>query len=386
MSDKHAHWKTDEMFRLLIEGVEDYAIFLLDPQGRVMSWNPGAERLLGYKETEMLGRHYSCLFTAEDSTRGEPEQELRTASKAGRSEDVRWHVRKDGTRFWGDGVVTALRNGDDILYYAKLLRDKTDQKELEDLLKHRAEALANADQQKNVFLATLAHELRNPLAGIVNAINILRLMNKDYPALEQPLQIMERQSKHIRRLIDDLTDVAKISTGKVQLHKERIELGNAVRNAVEATQPFIESRRHKLSISLPPEPIYLEADLVRLQQVFANLLTNAAKYTNEGGQITLSGTVQDSEIVVRIRDTGIGISAEMLPRIFELFTQIDPAKGYTQTGLGIGLALVKNLVELHGGSVQARSDGKDKGSEFTVRLPGGTAPPEEELAPRASTA
>jgi PAS domain S-box-containing protein len=377
MSDQHAQWKTDEMFRLLIEGVKDYAVFLLDPEGRVVSWNPGAERVLGYKETEMLGRHYSCLFTPEDSMRGEPEQELGTASKAGRSEDVRWHVRKDGTRFWGDGVVTALRNGNDALcYYAKLLRDKTDQKELEDLLKHRAAALANADQQKNVFLATLAHELRNPLAGIVNATNVLRLMSKDYPALEQPLQIMERQSKHIRRLVDDLMDVAKISAGKVQLRKERVELATAVRNAVEATQPFIESRNHKLSISLPPEPIYLEADLIRLQQVIANLLTNAAKYTDAGGQITLSGTVQDDEIVVRIRDTGIGISAEMVPRIFDLFTQVDPSRGYTQSGLGIGLALVKNLIELHGGSVQARSDGTDKGSEFTVRLPGGAAPPQ----------
>src|SRR5262249_2831263 len=157
----------------------DYAIFMLDLDGKIVNWNSGAERLLGYAESEAVGENYSCLFTPEDAVRGEPEQELRTALQAGRSEDVRWHVRKDGTRFWGDGVVTALAGDNGTpRYFAKLLRDKTDQKELEDLLKHRAQALADADQQKNVFLATLAHELRNPLAGIVNATALLRLVSK----------------------------------------------------------------------------------------------------------------------------------------------------------------------------------------------------------------
>ncbi len=375
MSPQASRSHTDELFRLLIEGVKDYAIFLLDPEGRVVSWNAGAERVLGYSEVEMLGRHYSCLFTSEDAMRGEPEQELRTALNADRSEDVRWHLRKDGTRFWGDGVVTALRNGDgSIRFYAKLLRDKTDQKELEDLLRHRAESLADADHQKNVFLATLAHELRNPLGGIVNATNVLRLMSKDNATLEQPLQIMERQAAHLRRLIDDLMDVAKISAGKIQLQKERVELALVVRGAVEATRSFLEAHQHQLSVSLPVEPIYLEADPVRLQQVLANLLINAGKYTDPGGQITLSGTVQDGEIVVRVRDTGIGISADMLPRIFELFTQVDPAKGYTHGGLGIGLALVKELCHLARRLRASASEGNGKGSEFAIRLPGRSAP------------
>lgn len=365
-----ASWKTDEQFRLLVEGVRDYAIFLIDLDGRIVTWNPGAERLLGYTEAEIVGQVYSCLFTPEDALRGEPEQELRTARQAGRSEDVRWHVRKDGTRLWGDGVVTPLLDaGGQLRCFAKLLRDRTDQKEYEELLRHRAQALVEADEKKNVFLATLAHELRAPLAGIVNAMNVLRLMSKDNPALDHPLQIIERQAGHIRRLVDDLNDVARIGAGKVQLHIERVELAELVRTAAEATRPLIESRRHRLAVSLPKAPIYLEADRVRLQQVLVNLLTNAARYTEEGGHITLSGTVQDAEVVVRVEDTGIGISAEMLPRIFELFTQANPAPGRTEGGLGIGLSLVKNLVELHGGSVQARSAGLGKGSEFTVRLP-----------------
>jgi PAS domain S-box-containing protein len=373
MSVNHAAWKTDEQFRLLIEGVQDYAIFLIDPEGHIVTWNPGAERVLGYAEAEILGTSYSCLFTPDDALRGEPEQELRTALQAGRSEDVRWHVRKDGTRLWGDGVVTPLKDDHGRLRcFAKLLRDRTDQKEHEDLLRHRAEALADTDEKKNVFLATLAHELRNPLGGIVNAMNILLLMSKGNPTLDHPVKIIQRQAAHIRRLVDDLNDVARISRGKIQLKKERLELASVVQTAVDATRPFIESRGHRLNVSLPEAPIFLDADLIRLQQVFANLLANAARYTNEGGRITLSGTVQDAEIVVRVRDTGIGIAPEMLPRIFELFTQVDPAEGRTQGGLGIGLTLVKNLVELHGGSVQARSDGLGKGSEFTVRLPGRT--------------
>src|SRR5262249_53887178 len=240
------------------------------------------------------------------------------------------------------------------------------------LLRHRAEALADADEKKNIFLATLAHELRNPLAGVVNAMNLLRLMSKDNPSLHHPLQVIERQAQHIRRLVDDLNDGARISRGKIQLPKERVVLATVIQTAAAATRPLIESRRHRLSVSLPQAPIYLEADPTRLQQVFANLLTNAARYTDEGGEITISGTVQDVEVVVRVRDTGIGISGEMLPRIFDLFTQVDPQKGHTQGGLGMGLSLVKNLVELHGGSVQARSDGIGKGSEFIVRLPAQT--------------
>jgi PAS domain S-box-containing protein len=370
MADPVPQEKNDALFRILVDGVRDYAIFMLDLDGKIVNWNKGAERLLGYSEAEAVGKHYSILFTPEDSTRGEPEQEIRTALQAGRSEDVRWHVRKDGTRFWGDGVVTALTGNDKApRHLAKLLRDKTDQKELEDLLRHRAQVLVDADQQKNVFLATLAHELRNPLSGITNVTCILRALAKDHPALEGPVQVLERQAGQLRRLVDDLMDVARISRGKIQLRMERLELAAAIRGAVEATQGFIEARKHRLNISLPDQPIYVEADPIRLQQVLANLLTNAAKYTNEGGTITLSGTMQDTDVVIRVRDNGIGIAPDMLPRIFDLFTQVDPSRGYTQAGLGIGLALVKNLVELHGGSVQARSEGTGKGSEFTVRLP-----------------
>jgi PAS domain S-box-containing protein len=371
MADESSLLNTDEPFRLVVEGVLDYAIFLLDLEGRIITWNAGAARLLGYDQTEAIGKDYSCIFTSEDSLRGEPEQEMRTAREAGRSEDVRWHVRKDGTRFWGDGVVTTLSNEDGSLRcYVKVLRDRTDQKELEDLLRHRVETLLDVDEKKNVLIAILAHELRNPLAGIANATQILLGLSKDLPALDHPLKIIVRQTSHIQQLIDELTDMVRVRTGKIQLNKQRVEVASVVQAAVEIVRPVVEVRKHHLAVSLPAQPIYLHADPTRLQQILVNLLTNAAKYTDEGGQITLSGTVQDNEVVIRIRDTGIGIAPDMLPRIFDLFTQASQPHGQPMGGLGIGLNLVKNLVELHGGSVQARSEGLGKGSEFTVRLPG----------------
>ena len=242
-----------------------------------------------------------------------------------------------------------------------------------------ADVLREADRRKDEFLATLAHELRNPLAPIRNGLQIMRLAGGRPAVVEQARGMMERQVRQMVRLIDDLLDLSRISRGKVELRKERIDLAAVVRNAVETSRPLIEQAGHELTVTIPGEPIVIEADLVRLSQVFSNLLNNAAKYTDNGGRVWLNAERRDGTVVVSVRDNGVGIPAPMLPHVFEMFTQVNRSLERTRGGLGIGLSIVKRLVEMHGGTVEARSDGHGQGSELVVELPilpG--APPQEE--------
>ncbi len=252
------------------------------------------------------------------------------------------------------------------------LRARHRQYQIRDHLAERARteaALRDADQRKDEFLAILAHELRNPLAPIRNSLHILRLTGRLDPAAERVGEMMERQVNHLVRLVDDLLEVSRITRGKIELRKEPVEIAAIVRNAVETSRPQIEAGSHQLALALPPEPLTVEGDAVRLAQVFANLLNNSAKYTDEGGQIWLTVRREEAEVAVSVRDSGAGIPPDMLPRVFELFTQVDRQGDRAQGGLGIGLTLVKSLVEMHGGSVQAHSAGPGRGSEFVVRLP-----------------
>jgi signal transduction histidine kinase len=234
----------------------------------------------------------------------------------------------------------------------------------------RAEAqLRDIDRRKDEFLATLAHELRNPLAPMRNALQILRLKGSDRGAIEQVRGMMERQLGQMVRLIDDLLDVSRITRGRLELRKERVELAAVVRDAVDTARPHIEASGHTLDVSLPSEPVYLDADPVRLSQILSNLLNNAAKYTDRGGRIWIVGARRGDGVDLSVRDTGIGIPADSLSSIFEMFSQVDRSLEKSHGGLGIGLTLVKRLVEMHGGSVAARSDGVGKGAEFIVHLP-----------------
>ena len=230
------------------------------------------------------------------------------------------------------------------------------------------ERLKESDRRKDEFLATLAHELRNPLAPVRNAAQLVRQSNGDEQLLAQASAILDRQLSHMVHLIDDLMDVARITTGKLELRKARVELAAVLMNAVEASRPQIERMGHELSLSLPP-PVSIDADAVRLTQVFSNILNNAAKYTDPGGRISLVGVRDGSDVVVKIRDTGVGIPRDMLPCIFDMFTQVDRSLDRSRGGLGLGLTLVKRLVELHGGEVSASSEGRGRGSEFVVRVP-----------------
>ena len=231
------------------------------------------------------------------------------------------------------------------------------------------------DRKKDEFLAVLAHELRNPLAPIRNAVQLMKLKGLTDPALRNARDIIERQAAQLTRLVDDLLDVSRITRGNITLQTARVGLDAVLTSAVEASRPVIEAAGHQLSVVVPPDPLHLEGDLTRLVQVFGNLLVNAAKYTDRGGRIRLTAHRDGTDAVVSVADTGIGIPAAHLPRLFDIFSQVDPALERTQGGLGIGLSLVKGLVEMHGGSVAARSDGPGRGSEFVVRLPLLVEPP-----------
>ena len=349
-------------FTSLVKNIRDHSIFTLDPEGRITSWNLEAERILGYGEAEALGKHFSIIFSPEDRQADVPGGELRTALSDGRAEDERWHLRKNGERFWALGIVTPTQDAfGNHTGYSKILRDMTDRKRAE-------EALQLADRRKDEFLATLAHELRNPLAPIRNGLQIIRL-TPDRAAREQAREMMERQLGQMVRLVDDLLDISRITRNKLDMRKARIDLWDVVRSAIETARPQIEARGHKLAVTLPPYPVYLDGDLTRLAQVFWNLLNNSAKYTEPGGRISLTAELQHGEAVVTVTDNGIGIPTASLPKLFEMFSQVDRSLERAEGGLGIGLALVKGLTEAHGGSVEAQSEGEGHGSMFVVRLP-----------------
>jgi signal transduction histidine kinase len=236
-------------------------------------------------------------------------------------------------------------------------------------LQQANEALKQADRCKDEFLAMLAHELRNPLAPIRTGLHVLRMPNANDATVGRVMAMMEQQIHHLTRLVDDLLDVSRITRGKIELRKETTDLASVVWHAVETVRPLIDVHRHRLTVSLPHEAVLLEADPTRLEQVFSNLLMNAAKYTEQGGHIELTCTREDHAVTVRVRDNGIGIAAELLPRVFDMFTQADRSLARSQGGLGLGLTLVRSLIEMQGGTVTAHSDGRGRGSEFVVRLP-----------------
>ena len=365
-----AQASVDERLRLLAECTREHAVMLLDTEGRINWWNAGAERIFGLKRGEAIGQHVSRLFTDEEIEQGLPEHEMAIARVDGSAENDRWLERRDGSRFWANGLMVALRESDGrLIGFGKILRSRTDLWEQIQTLRNRAEALDTEARRKDVFLSTLSHELRNPLAPLSNAVQLIRLAAPSNPELDYPVKVIERQVESLSRLVGDLLDLSRIGAGKIELKKETVILQDIVHIAVESANPLVSGRRHRLEVLLPPVPLYVDGDPDRLVQVFVNLLNNAGKFTPEDGRIWIKGTIEDDEAVVDVQDTGIGIPPDVLPRIFELFTQVESSRPQSQGGLGIGLSLVKDLVTLHGGSVQVRSEGPGKGSEFTVRLP-----------------
>ena len=357
-------------FDLLVADAREYAVFLVDPDGHILCWNPGAERLFGYQSNEIVGQHFSRFFAPQDVRSGQPEHELKSAHEKGRADTARWQLRKDGTRFWCMATVTPMLNATkQVRSFVRVMHDLTDG-QAQVAQKKRADDLADANRSKEEFMALLSHELRTPLSPILNALSIQRQTKTDDPILQQAGYVIERQVGQMVRLVDDLLDISRITKGKLQLNKEPVELRVIVNRAAESARPFIDARKHEFSLSLPMQPIWVDGDPGRLEQVFVNLLNNAAKYTDAPGLIRVVVKREADEAVVRIADNGVGIPPEMISHTFELFTQVDSrGLGRSHGGLGIGLALVATLVEMHEGRVQASSAGLGKGSEFVVRLP-----------------
>ncbi len=349
------------LFAAIVESSED-AIISKTLDGVITSWNVGAERLFGYAAEEAVGRSITLIIPPE---RGEEErlvlERLRRGERIEHYETIR--RSKQGRLMDISLTISPIRDRSGrIIGASKVARDITRRKEVE-------RALEEADRRKNEFLAILSHELRNPLAPIRNAAQILRVTAPPLPELQWARDVIDRQVQQMTRLVDDLFDVSRITRGKMVLRKRRVDLAAVVTTTVEASRPTIEKRGHDLTVVLPPESIHLEADPTRLAQILSNLLNNAAKYTDRGGRIALTAERNGDGVCIRVKDTGIGMPAEMLPRVFDMFTQVEPSLDRSQGGLGIGLTLVQRLVQLHGGAVEAHSDGLGMGSEFVVRLP-----------------
>lgn len=378
-SDGLTTQEADERFEQLATEAKEYAVLMIGIDGHLLCWNPGAERLFGYQANEMIGQHFSRFFSPEDVIAGRPEHELLVALAEGRSDGPCWQVRKDGTRFWCQAIVTPLVDENkQTRSFARVMHDLTEG-EAAQAQRKRADGLAEANRSKEDFMALLSHELRSPLSPIRNAVQILRQMRTNDPVIEQAGDIIDRQVGQMVKLVDDLLDITRITKGKLRLTKEPVELRVIVNHAAETARPFMDACKHDFSVSLPLEPLAVEADPARMEQVLVNLLNNAAKYSNTGGLIRLSVLREGNEAVIRVKDNGVGIAPELLPKIFDLFTQVDGSLGRSYGGLGIGLALSRNLVEMHDGRLQVSSAGLGKGCEFTIKLPLRSSPPAGEI-------
>lgn len=352
----------------IVESSQD-AIISKSLDGVIRTWNTGAERLFGYKAGEAVGRPITLIIPVE---RQDEEKEI--LAKVTRGERIEHfetvRLAKDGHGIHISLTVSPIRDPEGrIIGASKIARDVTERQRAEQERREAVEALEEADRRKDEFLALLAHELRNPLAPLRNGLQVMRLAAGNADLVAKTRDMMDRQLYHMVRLIDDLLDVSRISRNKMELRRSRVLLADVVSSAVETARPALEAAGHELTVVLPPEPVHLDADLTRLAQVFSNLLTNSAKYTERGGRIRLTATREGDEVLVAVLDTGIGIPAFALPNVFDMFSQVDRSTERSTGGLGIGLALVKGLVEMHGGAVEAASPGEGKGSTFTVRLP-----------------
>lgn len=340
----------------MVENVEDYAVFVVDLSGNNASWNPGVEKLLGYREDEFVGRDASIIFPPEDRAAKAPEWELNTALRTGRCEDVRWYLRKDGSRFWANGLMILLKDEtDEVRGFVKIMRDNTLHKQSEEERERLLES-ETAARAKDEFLALVAHELRSPLNSVKGWNGILR-QQPTAEMVKKVTEIVERQCNQQTQLIEDLLDTAQITSGKISLDRKFVDLIKVITAAIDNARPAAESSGVILGIVLDPKAAQINGDEERLLQVVSNLLSNAVKFTPEGGRVD--------------KDTGKGIEQKFLPRIFERYAQQET--GFVTArrggGLGLGLSLVRHLIEMHGGTVTAQSDGEGKGAIFTVRLP-----------------
>jgi PAS domain S-box-containing protein len=369
ISDLERRRKEAEGFRLLVESVKDYAIYMLDPHGVVSTWNAGAERIKGYTAKEIVGSHFSRFYPPSEIAAGKCEMELERAAMDGRFEDEGYRVRKDGSRFWANVVITALRDEKGTLVgYAKVTRDLTERRRAEQarLMLVQAE---EANRVKDEFLATISHELRTPLSSIVGWASLLATRSNDDPYLARGLETIRRNAQSQARIIEDVLDTARIASGKLGIDRRRIDLAAVVRTSVDETRPVAEAKGLSVTLEGVEHELVMLGDTTRLQQVIWNLLSNAMKFTPRGGSIHVALEKTADGARLRVKDTGIGIDADFLPHVFERFRQGDGSSSRRAGGLGLGLAIARHLIELHLGRVHVESAGKDQGTTFTVSFP-----------------
>src|SRR6202035_5584493 len=385
-ADEEVLRRSEERFRLLVDGVAEYAIFMLDPNGRVSTWNSGAERIKGYTAGDIIGQHFSIFYPQDARESGWPDHELQVAAETGKFIDTGWRLRKDGTTFWANVTITALRDETgQLLGYAKLTRDLTDAKKVEALetANQQREELLDAERNarmaaqratrlKDEFLATLSHELRTPLSAILGWTQLLLRGEKSKAPAEQKraIEVIERNARAQVKLIDDLLDLSRVMTGKLRLDLHQVSFASVVEAAVDSAKPSADVKGIRLKAILESSgQDIVSADSARLQQVVWNLLINAIKFTPKGGQVQVLLQRVNSHLELSVSDTGVGIPANYLPHVFDRFSQKDSSTTRTFGGLGLGLAICKQLVELHGGAIRAASQGEGKGATFSVQLP-----------------
>jgi PAS domain S-box-containing protein len=369
--------ESEQRLHLLIESALDYAIFMLDLDNRIMSWNRGAERLLGWSEQEAIGRPGDLIFTPEDRVAGVPHQEMQSARTHGKAVDERVHLRKDGERFWASGMLMGVYNDKGVLCrYAKIIRDETARKAAENELQQalleaeRVRAAAeSANRSKDEFISTISHELRTPLNTIRLWARMLGSERLPEPDRIEGVRMIDRSAEAQQHLIDDLLDVSRMSSGQLRLNLRATRLITAVRAAIESVQPSADARKVRIETQLDDSVGVVRADPDRIQQVVWNLVTNAVKFTPPGGRMSVRAWRQADQVVIEVRDTGIGIRADFLPHVFERFRQAEVVTTRRHGGLGLGLAIAKQLVELHGGTIEAQSEGEGLGATLTVYLP-----------------
>jgi len=387
---------SDERLRLLIQSVKEYAIFMLDPEGRVATWNPGAQRLKGYAYEEIVGQHFSRFYPRSDVEAGKCEMELEVAQAEGSFEDEGFRVRKDGTQFWANVVITAMRDSDgQLLGFAKVTRDLSERRRHEEKrvalaraeegrriaeanqehLRSLAESLRQARDKaeevarlKDEFLATVSHELRTPLNAILGWGRLLQ-QGLEPDKASRAADTIVRNAIAQGHIIEDLLDMSRIVAGQLQLDADLISLNGVLAAALDAVRLAADAKGVELRAAFDPSPAMIKGDAARLQQVFWNLVANAVKFTDRGGEVVVTLQQVQSHVRIEVSDNGIGIDPGFLPHIFHRFTQQDASRSRRVGGLGLGLAIVKHLVELHGGTVEAHSEGLGAGASFTISIP-----------------
>jgi PAS domain S-box-containing protein len=384
--------RAEQRFHHLVDAVADYSIFMLDPTGHVATWNPGARKTKGYEASEIIGKHFSTFYTPEDRAAGRPEQVLETVRRDGRYEEEGWRVRKDGTRFWANVVVSVLRDDEGrALGFAKITRDLTARRAAEqtarELVREQAaralaESMARraeeANRVKDEFLATVSHELRTPLNAIVGWTAILRQRQLE-PSVGKAVEIIDRNAQAQVKIIEDILDVSRIITGKLRIDPKPTDLVAIVNQAIEVTRHSAFARQINVQFAHAGESCPMIGDPERLQQVVWNLLSNAIKFTSPGGSVRVGVECSSGQATLVVSDTGMGIDPEFLPFLFERFRQSDSSTTRRFGGLGLGLALVRHITELHGGSVEASSPGRGLGATISVTFPLRAQEPEPEI-------